>query len=123
MKELLKRLSNAAGQPAPSTSTNTGQDAAPTLTPKSQAMESGRSIQCISTTISLLSTLCRGSPTITHVIAHSASIALDEVLFLIVMEMYLSLLIAGPTSFEFTRSNGTSAKRGRTLHIRLHAIG
>lgn len=73
VKELLKRLSNAAGQSVPSTSTATPPDlsAAP-LTPKSQsAPENGRSVQSISTTISLLSTLCRGSPTITYVSENS----------------------------------------------------
>lgn len=73
MKELLKRLSNAAGQTAPSTSAGNTQDsaaaaAAAPVTPKSQTVpENGRSVQSISTTISLLSTLCRGSPSITHV--------------------------------------------------------
>lgn len=72
VKELLKRLSNAAGQSAPSTSTGSTQEsAAAAVTPKSQtAPENGRSVQSISTTISLLSTLCRGSPTITHVSYH-----------------------------------------------------
>lgn len=70
VKELLNRLSNAAGQPAPSTSNSGGnQEASVTISPhsKAQATESGRTSQSISTTISLLSTLCRGSPTITHV--------------------------------------------------------
>lgn len=68
VKELLKRLSNAAGQSAPSTSTGSTQEsAAASVTPKSQAAPESRSVQSISTTISLLSTLCRGSPTITHV--------------------------------------------------------
>lgn len=71
VRELLKRLSNAAGQTtAPSTSTAGPQETPNTaaVTPKSQpAPENGRSVQSISTTISLLSTLCRGSPTITHV--------------------------------------------------------
>ncbi|XP_055309566.1 E3 ubiquitin-protein ligase Ufd4 isoform X3 [Sitodiplosis mosellana] len=68
VKELLKRLSNAAGQTAPSTSAGSTQEsAAASLTPKSQTVpENGRSVQSISTTISLLSTLCRGSPSITH---------------------------------------------------------
>lgn len=65
VKELLKRLSNAAGQTAASTSANTTQESV--ATPKStQSTETGRSVQSISTTISLLSTLCRGSATITH---------------------------------------------------------
>lgn len=76
VNELLNRLSNAAGaQAAPSSSsasgsqetTTTTNTTTTTLTPKSQAPDAGRSIQSISTTISLLSTLCRGSPTITHV--------------------------------------------------------
>ncbi|XP_065095254.1 E3 ubiquitin-protein ligase Ufd4 isoform X2 [Ochlerotatus camptorhynchus] len=81
--ELLNRLSNAAG---PQTSTLTAgasanappaaqlnsQEVAPTVqlsssAPKTQgAAEAGRSSQSIATTISLLSTLCRGSPSITH---------------------------------------------------------
>lgn len=72
VKELLKRLSNAAGNSIPSTSTaGTAPDSLSVApqTPKSQtAPENGRSVHHnISTTISLLSTLCRGSPTITHV--------------------------------------------------------
>ncbi|XP_058814286.1 E3 ubiquitin-protein ligase Ufd4 isoform X3 [Topomyia yanbarensis] len=81
--ELLNRLSNAAGTqtatgnagsssaPTPASQSNS-QDAAPTpqlssSAPKSQgAAEAGRSSQSIATTISLLSTLCRGSPSITH---------------------------------------------------------
>ncbi|KAJ6649764.1 E3 ubiquitin-protein ligase Ufd4 [Pseudolycoriella hygida] len=66
--ELLKRLSNAAGpQQLPSTSTQDGTAAAGVSPhPKNQTTESNRSSQSISTTISLLSTLCRGSPTITY---------------------------------------------------------
>lgn len=73
VKELLNRLSNAAGQPVQSasnsSSTQEAAAAAPTVTtaPKSQSADTNRSSQSISTTISLLSTLCRGSPTITHV--------------------------------------------------------
>lgn len=84
VKELLKRLSNAAGQSTVATSgasaeesaaaTTTDTAAAAALapppapvTPKSQTVPEGRSVQSISTTISLLSTLCRGSPSITHV--------------------------------------------------------
>lgn len=68
VNELLKRLSNAARTASnPSTSSaNTSQEAnAATLAPKTN--DPSRSTQSISTTISLLSTLCRGSPTITHV--------------------------------------------------------
>lgn len=72
VNELLNRLSNAAGaQATPSSSSASGSQETTTsttlTTPKSQAPDAGRSIQSISTTISLLSTLCRGSPTITHV--------------------------------------------------------
>ncbi|XP_055709356.1 E3 ubiquitin-protein ligase Ufd4 isoform X3 [Phlebotomus papatasi] len=68
VSELLNRLSNAAG-PVASTSTSgqtlqEGGHAA--AVPKSQTADTTRSSQSISTTISLLSTLCRGSPTITH---------------------------------------------------------
>lgn len=67
--ELLNRLSNAAGpQTVPSTSTHGAQDGTGTSPhPKTQTTETSRSSQSISTTISLLSTLCRGSPTITYV--------------------------------------------------------
>lgn len=69
--ELLNRLSNAAGpQTLPSTSTHGAQDgtgAGVSPHPKNQTTETSRSSQSISTTISLLSTLCRGSPTITYV--------------------------------------------------------
>lgn len=87
---MLKRLSNAAGQSAPSTSAAGTQDApqeaaatasalstspAPApVTPKSQTVPESRSVQSISTTISLLSTLCRGSPSITHVSNQYSSI-------------------------------------------------
>ncbi|XP_055540059.1 E3 ubiquitin-protein ligase Ufd4 isoform X3 [Wyeomyia smithii] len=81
--ELLNRLSNAAGAqnatlvagssgtPNSSNQSNS-QEAASTAqlsssAPKTQgAAEAGRSSQSIATTISLLSTLCRGSPSITH---------------------------------------------------------
>lgn len=67
VSELLNRLSNAAGpQTVPSTSTQDG-TAAVSPHPKNQSTEANRSSQSISTTISLLSTLCRGSPTITYV--------------------------------------------------------
>lgn len=60
VEELLNRLSNAAG-PIATTSMSQGGDAH-----KLQTVDSIRSSQSISTTISLLSTLCRGSPSITH---------------------------------------------------------
>ncbi|XP_053697436.1 E3 ubiquitin-protein ligase Ufd4 isoform X2 [Sabethes cyaneus] len=81
--ELLNRLSNAAGaqntalvagssgSPNAANQSNS-QEAASTAqlsssAPKTQgAAEAGRSSQSIATTISLLSTLCRGSPSITH---------------------------------------------------------
>lgn len=67
VSELLNRLSNAAGtQPTTSSATHGPQDSV-SPHPKSQSTEANRSSQSISTTISLLSTLCRGSPTITHV--------------------------------------------------------
>lgn len=71
--ELLNRLSNAAGpQTLPSTSTHAqdGTGAGVSPHPKNQTTETSRSSQSISTTISLLSTLCRGSPTITYVCLH-----------------------------------------------------
>ncbi|XP_053677617.1 E3 ubiquitin-protein ligase Ufd4 [Anopheles nili] len=87
VKELLNRLSNAAGVPQissggasaaissslgtnSSSHTESSLSAAPlsSSAPKTAqgAMEAGRSSQSIATTISLLSTLCRGSPSITH---------------------------------------------------------
>uniref|UniRef100_A0A182K5I5 E3 ubiquitin-protein ligase n=1 Tax=Anopheles christyi TaxID=43041 RepID=A0A182K5I5_9DIPT len=92
VKELLNRLSNAAGGPQISsggggggtgsaaissslgTNSSSHPDSSPSAAqlsssaPKSAqgAMEAGRSSQSIATTISLLSTLCRGSPSITH---------------------------------------------------------
>lgn len=68
VKELLNRLSNVAGiQSVPSVSGGASQEGTASVTSKTQGIETGRSVQSISTTISLLSTLCRGSPTITHV--------------------------------------------------------
>nr|XP_049465855.1 E3 ubiquitin-protein ligase Ufd4 isoform X1 [Anopheles coluzzii]XP_049465856.1 E3 ubiquitin-protein ligase Ufd4 isoform X1 [Anopheles coluzzii]XP_049465858.1 E3 ubiquitin-protein ligase Ufd4 isoform X1 [Anopheles coluzzii] len=89
VRELLQRLSNAAGGPQISssggggsaaissslgTNSSTHPESSPSAAqlsssaPKSAqgAMEAGRSSQSIATTISLLSTLCRGSPSITH---------------------------------------------------------
>uniref|UniRef100_A0A182NEF2 E3 ubiquitin-protein ligase n=1 Tax=Anopheles dirus TaxID=7168 RepID=A0A182NEF2_9DIPT len=92
VKELLNRLSNAAGGPqisssggggggsnvAISSSLGTNSSIHPESSPSTAqlsssapksaqgAMEAGRSSQSIATTISLLSTLCRGSPSITH---------------------------------------------------------
>uniref|UniRef100_A0A182VUY9 E3 ubiquitin-protein ligase n=1 Tax=Anopheles minimus TaxID=112268 RepID=A0A182VUY9_9DIPT len=88
VKELLNRLSNAAGGPqissggggtaAISSSLGTNSSSHPESSPSTAqlsssapktaqgAMEAGRSSQSIATTISLLSTLCRGSPSITH---------------------------------------------------------
>ncbi|XP_062549272.1 E3 ubiquitin-protein ligase Ufd4 isoform X4 [Armigeres subalbatus] len=82
VNELLNRLSNAAGPQTAALAAATS-NAAPTTQPNSQeagatvqlsssapktqgAAEAGRSSQSIATTISLLSTLCRGSPSITH---------------------------------------------------------
>ncbi|XP_014247371.1 E3 ubiquitin-protein ligase HECTD1 isoform X4 [Cimex lectularius] len=61
VRELLTRLSNAAG-PAPSASAPSGNQgpAASSATPETKSSAS------VSTIISLLSTLCRGSPSITH---------------------------------------------------------
>lgn len=63
---MLNRLSNAAG-PQTQASTSAQEGAATIPHPKNQTTEASRSSQSISTTISLLSTLCRGSPTITYV--------------------------------------------------------
>ncbi|KAG8236036.1 hypothetical protein J437_LFUL015414, partial [Ladona fulva] len=59
--ELLTRLSNAAGPTAtPGTVPVTPGGTASTTAPETKSCAS------VSTIISLLSTLCRGSPTITH---------------------------------------------------------
>ncbi|XP_073986001.1 ubiquitin fusion-degradation 4-like isoform X6 [Rhodnius prolixus] len=61
VKELLTRLSNAAGsQPSVCTNTGTPGPTASTSTPETKSSAS------VSTIISLLSTLCRGSPSITY---------------------------------------------------------
>lgn len=64
--QLITRLSNAAGNQTQTqnnlTVTNTTSGAAATK----QSSDPNKSPQSIATTISLLSTLCRGSPTITH---------------------------------------------------------
>uniref|UniRef100_A0A336LX55 E3 ubiquitin-protein ligase n=1 Tax=Culicoides sonorensis TaxID=179676 RepID=A0A336LX55_CULSO len=66
VNELLNRLSNAAG-PVASSSAVSGEQSTENLTvPKTQPTETSRSTQSIATTISLLATLCRGSPSITH---------------------------------------------------------
>lgn len=81
--ELLNRLSNAAGPQTSALTAGASSNATPAAqvnsqettgtvqlsssAPKTQgAAEAGRSSQSIATTISLLSTLCRGSPSITH---------------------------------------------------------
>ena len=69
--QLINRLSNAAGPQLPSTSTGATQTqnkltVGTTAAPSKQATDSNKSAQSIATTISLLSTLCRGSPSITH---------------------------------------------------------
>lgn len=90
VNELLKRLSNAAGPvgntslgvpgaatptaAVPSASGSLGETLAPPIAApiqKTQASDPCRSSQSISTTISLLSTLCRGSSSITHNILRS----------------------------------------------------
>ncbi len=75
---LLHRLSNAAGQAASSSSTTqvTPQASATTATsnPTSDtgnAKTAGSTSSSVSTVISLLSTLCRGSPGITHALLRS----------------------------------------------------
>lgn len=84
--ELLSRLSNAAGPQAGTaagsistggsgggTAHSTAADASAVAGAhsKAQTSDANRSSQSISTTISLLSTLCRGSPSITHDLLHS----------------------------------------------------
>lgn len=67
VNELLKRLGNAAGgAQTGSGSSSSNNDNTNAVTPKTQPTDANRSSQSISTTISLLSTLCRGSPSITH---------------------------------------------------------
>lgn len=69
--QLISRLSNAAGPQLPSTSGGNAQTqnkltVGASAAPPKQCNESNKSAQSIATTISLLSTLCRGSPSITH---------------------------------------------------------
>lgn len=70
--QLISRLSNAAGPQLASTSGGNTQTqnkltvGASAAAPPKQCNESNKSAQSIATTISLLSTLCRGSPSITH---------------------------------------------------------
>lgn len=70
--QLINRLSNAAGTQLPSTSGGNMQTqnkltvGSAAAAPAKQNNESNKSAQSIATTISLLSTLCRGSPSITH---------------------------------------------------------
>lgn len=69
--QLITRLSNAAGTQLPSTSSGAVQtqnklSVGTSNAPSKQTSDSNKSAQSIATTISLLSTLCRGSPTITH---------------------------------------------------------
>jgi E3 ubiquitin-protein ligase HECTD1 len=71
---LIMRLSNAGGAQLPSTSSGGTQNqnkltvaqASTTTTQKPPANDASKSSQSIATTISLLSTLCRGSPSISH---------------------------------------------------------
>ncbi|XP_048516518.1 E3 ubiquitin-protein ligase Ufd4 isoform X1 [Dendroctonus ponderosae] len=63
VKELLSRLSNAAG-PAAAAAQNTGKTQTSSSVPA--VTDSKANAASISTIISLLSTLCRGSPIITH---------------------------------------------------------
>lgn len=95
--ELLNRLSNAAGpQPGASSNHGTQEAAAAGSHPKTQTTEANRSSQSISTTISLLSTLCRGSPTITHVSVLSYFLIKKH---LIVLVFFFDL---GSSSIKFT---------------------
>lgn len=72
VNELINRLSNAAGlHIQPSTSAGNAQPlnippATLTTANTAKSIDSIKSAQSIATTISLLSTLCRGSPSITH---------------------------------------------------------
>lgn len=70
--QLISRLSNAAGSQLSGTSGSHLQAqnkltvGTSSTVPVKHSVESNKSAQSIATTISLLSTLCRGSPTITH---------------------------------------------------------
>lgn len=64
---LIKRLSNAGGLKEASTSQNQNKlSVAAANAPKTPGVDPCKSSQSIATTISLLSTLCRGSPSIAH---------------------------------------------------------
>jgi E3 ubiquitin-protein ligase HECTD1 len=67
--QLINRLSNAAGNQLVTTQTQnklTVTNTTSSATTTKQSNDPNKSPQSIATTISLLSTLCRGSPTITH---------------------------------------------------------
>ncbi|XP_018579699.1 E3 ubiquitin-protein ligase Ufd4 isoform X5 [Anoplophora glabripennis] len=66
VNELLSRLSNAAGPSTASGTQNTPGKASSTNNAAAAAPDSKANAASVSTIISLLSTLCRGSPTITH---------------------------------------------------------
>ncbi|XP_019870714.1 E3 ubiquitin-protein ligase HECTD1 isoform X2 [Aethina tumida] len=66
VNELLNRLSNAAGPATASGSQSTPGKASSTNNAAAAAPDSKANAASVSTIISLLSTLCRGSPTITH---------------------------------------------------------
>jgi len=72
LEHLIFRLSNATGTQLPSTSAGLSQTqnklsiSSSTSATKLPASDTTKSSQSITTTISLLSTLCRGSPSITH---------------------------------------------------------
>ncbi|KAJ8931073.1 hypothetical protein NQ314_016102 [Rhamnusium bicolor] len=66
VNELLSRLSNAAGPATASGTQSTPGKASSTSNAGAAAPDSKANAASVSTIISLLSTLCRGSPTITH---------------------------------------------------------
>lgn len=68
VNELLSRLSNAAGPSVATGTQGTPGKASTTTNSTSNIPDPKATAASVSTIISLLSTLCRGSPTITHVI-------------------------------------------------------
>ncbi|XP_037958310.1 E3 ubiquitin-protein ligase Ufd4 isoform X2 [Teleopsis dalmanni] len=139
--ELLKRLGNAAGQnnnttstvggttptnTGPTTSTGISENIAISTPGKSQTSDTQRSSQSISTTISLLSTLCRGSATITHEVLRSQlpdalerALKGDERCILDCMrfaDLLLLLLFEGRQAL--TRSSTTNAQGQLTSRVR-----
>ncbi|KAL5281151.1 HECTD1 family protein [Megaselia abdita] len=128
VEELLKRLGNAAGGNTANSQNNDNQQSQQAT---NTASDTTRSSQSISTTISLLSTLCRGSPKITHELLRSKlpevmeralkgdercvldCMRLADLLLLLLFEGRQALSRVGIGSGSGTQSSGQLAPRVR----------